>query len=94
MAMSFTRESAVERAKNDLAARLGIEAGGVTLNGVTDREFPDACLGAPVSGEMAAMMISSGWQIDLGANGKKFEYRGDKYQLRLVDFAGANHVIN
>lgn len=92
--MSFTRESAVERAKNDLAARLGIKAGEVTLNGITDREFPDASLGAPVDGEMAAMMISSGWQIDLEANGKKFEYRGDKYQLRLVGFEGANHIIS
>ena len=92
--MSFTRESAVERAKNDLAARLGIKAGEVTLNGITDREFPDASLGAPVDGEMAAMMISSGWQIDLEANGKKFEYRGDKYQLRLVGFEGENHIVD
>ena len=92
--MSFTRESAVESAKNDLAARLGIEAGEVTLDGIADREFPDACLGAPINGEMAAMMISSGWQIDLGANRNKFEYRGDKYQLRLVDFEGDNHIVD
>ncbi len=92
--MSFTRESAVERAKNDLAARLGIEAGDVTVNGVTDREFPDASLGAPTKGEMSAMMISSGWQIDLDAKGKKFEYRGDKYQLRLVGFESGNHIVN
>ena len=92
--MSFTRESTVERAKNDLAARLGIDAGEVTLDGITDREFPNASLGAPVDGEMSAMMISSGWQIDMEANGKKFEYRGDKYQLRLVGFEGGNHVVS
>ena len=92
--MSFTRESAVERAKNDLAARLGIGAGDVTVNGVTDREFPDASLGAPANGEMSAMMISSGWQIDLEANGKKFEYRGDKYHLRLAGFEGENHIVD
>lgn len=91
--MSFSRESAVECAKNDLAARLGIGAGDVTLSGITDKEFPDASLGAPADGEMAAMMISSGWQIDLEANGKSYEYRGDKYQLRLVNFEGKNHVI-
>jgi hypothetical protein len=91
--MPFTRDSAVERAKNDLSARLGIEAEEVTLGGVNDKEFPDASLGAPVDGEMAAMMISSGWQIDLEVDGKRFEYRGDKYQLRLVNFGGRNHVI-
>ncbi len=92
--MSFTCESAVERAKNDLAARLGIEAADVTLNGVTDREFPDATLGAPANGEMAAMMITSGWLIDLEANGKEFEYRADKYQLRLAGFEGENHIVD
>ena len=91
--MSFTRESAVERAINDLAARLGIEAGEVRLSGVNDREFPDASLGAPTDGEIAAMMISSGWQIDLEANGKKFGYRGDKYQIRLHNFEGSNYVV-
>ena len=91
--MPFSRDSAVERAKSDLAARLGIEAEDVTLGAVTDKEFPDASLGAPADGEMAAMMISSGWQIDLEVDGKQFEYRGDKYQLRLVNFGGRNHVI-
>jgi hypothetical protein len=38
-------------------------------------------------------MISSGWQIELEVDGKQFEYRGDKYQLRLVNFEGRNHVI-
>ncbi len=92
--MSFSRESAVERARDDLAARLDIGAGEVTLAGVTDKEFPDASLGAPANGEFAAQMISSGWQIDLEVSGKKFEYRGDKYQLRLVGFDGENHVIS
>lgn len=91
--MSFSRESAVERAINDLAARLDIGADEVTLAGVTDREFPDASLGAPIAGEMAAQMILSGWQIDLEAAGRKVEYRGDKYQLRLHNFEGANYVV-
>ena len=38
---------------------------------------------------MSAQMISSGWQIKLGANGKTYEYRADKYQLRLHNFKGA-----
>ena len=61
--------------------------------GVSDSEFPDMSLGASENGEMSAQMISSGWRIKLGAAGKTYEYRADKYQLRLHNFNGANHVI-
>jgi hypothetical protein len=42
---------------------------------------------------MAAQMISSGWQINLGVGDKTYEYRADKYHVRLHNFNGANHVI-
>ena len=91
--MSFTRETAVERAKTDLAARLNLDSNDIAEKGVTDKDFPDMSLGASVEGEMSAQMISSGWQINLEADGKPYEYRADKYQLRLVDFKGRNHVV-
>ena len=91
--MSFTKESSAERAKNDLAKRLNISVGGINEIGVSDKDFPDMSLGAPVNGEMSAQMISSGWQIELGVDGKTYEYRADKYQLRLHNFNGANYVI-
>lgn len=91
--MKFTRESAVEHAKNDLAKRLNIDAGEVAERGVTDTEFRDMSLGAPAKDEMAAQMISYGWKIEFGVNGKTYEYRGDKYQLRLHNFEGENYVI-
>ena len=91
--MKFTRESAVERAKSDLAERLGIDESDITENGVAERDFPDMSLGAPANGEMAAQMISSGWQIELSAEGKDYQYRADKYQLRLHNFNGENYVI-
>lgn len=91
--MSFNQESAVQRAKEDLAGRLKIKPEDVHDGSVTEKDFPDASLGAPTEGEMSAQMISSGWQIILKADGKNIEYRADKYQLRLVDFEGANYVI-
>ena len=91
--MGFTKESSTERAKSDLAKRLNISVGGINEVGVADKDFPDMSLGAPVNGEMSAQMISSGWQIELGADGKTYEYRADKYQLRLHNFNGANYVI-
>lgn len=91
--MSYTKISAVELAKNDLAKRLKIKADDVREFGVSDREYPDMALGAPEKGEMSAQMISSGWQIRLGAKGKTYEYRADKYHVRLHNFRGANYVI-
>lgn len=91
--MGFTKESSTESAKKDLAKRLGISEGEIHEKGVTDKEFPDMSLGAPADGEMSAQMISNGWQIALAAGGKTYEYRADKYQIRLHNFKGKNYVI-
>lgn len=91
--MSLTQESAVKLAKKDLAERLGLNENDIKEGSVAKVDFPDMSLGAPASGEMSAQMISTGWKIGLNANGKQFEYRADKYQLRLKGFNGRNHVI-
>jgi hypothetical protein len=91
--MGFTKESAVDAAKNDLAKRLKLSSDDIKVSGTSDEDFPDMSLGAAESGEMSAQMISSGWKINLNAGGKNYEYRGDKYQLRLRDFDGKNHKV-
>ena len=91
--MDFTKDSAVEAAKKDLSGRLGVSAGEIKEVSVEDVDFPDMSLGAAVEGEMSAQMISSGWRINLSAAGKNYEYRADKYQLRLYGFDGTNHII-
>ena len=91
--MGFTKESAVERAKQDLAKRLNVDEGEISEGSVEKVDFPDMSLGAAAGGEMSAQMISTGWKIGLNAKGKTYEYRADKYQLRLKGFDGANHVI-
>lgn len=91
--MGFTQDSAVKKAKQDLAVRLKISESDISEGSVSKVDFPDMSLGAPAGGEMSAQMISTGWKINLKADGKNFEYRADKYQLRLKDFDGGNHVI-
>ncbi len=91
--MGFTQETAVERAKKDLAGRLGVKESEIRQDSVAKVDFPDMSLGAPANGEMSAQMISTGWKINLKAAGKSFEYRADKYQLRLKGSDGKNHVI-
>jgi len=91
--MSFTKESAVDAAKHDLADRLSVGEGDISQVSVEETDFPDMSLGAAAGGEMSAQMISSGWKIKLAANGDNYEYRADKYQLRLHNFKGNNYVI-
>lgn len=91
--MSFDKDSATDRAKQDLAGRLGIDVNEIKIDSVESKEFSDMSLGAPADGEMAAQMIAYGWIITLSADGKKFDYRADKYQIRLKGYNGANHVV-
>lgn len=91
--MNFDKESATERAKSDLAERLKVSANEIKETSVSEKDFPDMSLGAPVADEMSAQMISTGWQINLEASGETFEYRADKYQLRLYQFRGTNYVV-
>lgn len=91
--MGFDRDSAAAAAKRDLARRLGVSEGDVSVKNISEKDFPDMSLGAPEGDEMSAQMISTGWQFDLEAGGKQYEYRADKYQLRLKGFDGRNHLI-
>ena len=91
--MSLTKEDATAAAKKDLAERLRVEADKIEDVSVDKKDFPDMSLGAPTNGEMSAQMISSGWIIKLRTDGKTYEYRADKYQLRLVDFDGRNFLV-
>lgn len=77
----------------DLAKRAGVAESDIETVSVEETDFPDMSLGATAAGEMAAQMISTGWRINLQANGKNYEYRADKYQLRLCNFQGKNHVV-
>ena len=91
--MSFNQQSATEKAKEDLAERLGVSVGEIDEKSVSETDFPDMSLGAPVEDEMSAQMIASGWKIILTASGEDYEYRADKYSLRLVDFNGTNYIV-
>jgi hypothetical protein len=91
--MAYTKEDAVERARKDLAARLGVAEGEVAEDSVEEDDFPNTALGAPLRGEMSGMMMTSGWRIRLAAAGRTYEYRADRNQLRLYEFKGTNYKI-
>ncbi len=91
--MALTKEEAVQKARADLAQRLGVKESDVREEAVETADFPNMSLGAPLKGEMSAQMIASGWRIRLSAAGKDAEYRADSRQLRLFKFKGANFRI-
>jgi hypothetical protein len=89
----MTKEEVTEKARKDLAKRLGIDENQVAEQSVTETDFPDMALGAAGAGEMSGQMISRGWKIQLKANGQGYEYRADKSQLRLYKFKGKNYKV-
>ena len=91
--MSNSKDGAVENARNDLAKRLNIDAANVKESSVEDSDFPDMALGAGEDGEMSGQMITRGWRIKLEADGKSYEYRADKNQVRAFNFKGKNHKV-
>ena len=91
--MAYSKEDAVKRAREDLSGRLGVAESAIKEESVESADFPDMALGAPLKDEMSGMMISSGWRIRLGAEGKSYEYRADRNQVRLYNFKGANYRL-
>lgn len=87
------QQEIVDRARRDLAQRLGIEEKDVSVGPVAEVEFPDAALGAPVEDELSAQMITPGWRIQVKAENKSFEYRASGSKLRLYNFNGKNYRI-
>jgi len=91
--MAITKEEAVEKARKDLAQRLGVSTKEIKEQSVEQAEFPDMSLGAPAKDEMSGQMITSGWRIRLQAGNQSFEYRANKNQVRLYNYKGKNFVI-
>ena len=91
--MALSKEEATQKARQDLAQRLGVSESDIETETVDDAEFPDTALGALVSDEMSGQMITPGWRIRLRANGQTFEYRANRNQIRLYNYQGGNHRI-
>lgn len=91
--MAFTKEEAIERARQDLAKRAAVSAGDIKTESVEDTDFPDMALGAAAKGEMSGQMITPGWRIRLAASGRSFEYRANGQQVRLYDYKGSNYKV-
>jgi len=91
--MAISKEEALEKARKDLAQRLGVTTSEIKEQSVEEAEFPDMSLGAPAKDEMSGQMIKPGWRIRLQARNQTFEYRANKNQVRLYNYKGQNFAI-
>lgn len=91
--MAPSKEEAIQKARQDLAQRLGVSESDIETHVVDEADFPDTALGAAGEDEMSGQMITPGWRIKLGAKGQSFEYRANQHQVRLHNYKGTNYRI-
>ena len=91
--MAISKDEAVQKARKDLAGRLGIGEDQIGQPSVEDTDFPDMALGAGTKDEMSGQMITPGWRISFPASGRNFEYRANKHQVRLYNYKGSNYKV-
>ncbi len=75
---------AAERARGDLAARLSVSAGTITLVSSQPQTWGDASLGLPEPGMMYAQVRTEGYIVTLSQGGKTYVYHvaGQLIKLR------------
>lgn len=91
--MALNKEEAVNKARQDMAQRVGISESDIEAEEVRETDFPDTALGAGAEDEMSGQMITFGWRIRLRGGDETLEYRANEHQLRLYNYKGRNFLI-
>jgi hypothetical protein len=67
--------AAIEAVQAQAAEDVASNSEEIKVISVSPEEWPDSCLGLPDADEMCAMMITSGYEIIVSAQGKTLTYR-------------------
>ena len=78
-------EALVDLAKEDLARREGLSAGGIAPVRVEAVQWSDASLGCPQPGMAYAQVITAGFRIVLRAGRRRYEYHSDRRRVVLAE---------
>jgi len=62
---------AVDRARSALAERLEVETAAIEVLTVEPADWPDSALGCPEKGKVYAQVLTSGYRVELGHEGRK-----------------------
>ncbi|RMF31663.1 MAG: hypothetical protein D6759_09685 [Chloroflexi bacterium] len=76
---------ASERARQDLAARLGVPVDEIQVRFIKITRWPDTGLGCPQPGEHYEQVPTEGFLIKLEYGGKSYEYHADEERLILCE---------
>lgn len=72
----------MERARQDLAQRLGVEASTIRLAGMQPQRWPDSGLGCPRSGESVQAGPVDGFKLTLKHAARVYTYHTDRKDVR------------
>lgn len=77
---------AVANVRQILLQQLHADASALEVLEVTEENWPDACLGAPMADEMCGQVVTPGYQLTLSVHGNAYRYHtnGDGSVMRLV----------
>jgi hypothetical protein len=73
------------QSRTDLATRLNVAPESITVKQAQALEWPDGSLGCPQRGVFYVQVVSPGYLILLEANGKEYEYHGDRNKIFLCE---------
>ena len=79
-------DEVILKARQALAAHLGIEVSAVAVSKVEAIQWPDSCLGIQIPGQMCAMHVVDGYRVILEVNNQRYEYHtnGDGSSLEPI----------
>lgn len=72
------RDRIIDKVITDLAIRLDLAEGEVSVASVEEVKWGDASLGCPQEGEMYAQTITPGYRIELRSQGQRYQYHTDQ----------------
>ena len=76
-----------EKARDDLAKKLSVEKGQVTINFFRPTAWPDSSLGCPTPRTVYPSKVTTGFLIELASGGKNYEYHSDMNRVVPCDSA-------
>ncbi len=82
-----------EKAREDLASRMGVDFNMISVFSTTRQDWPDTCLGlAPAANQECIKTVVPGWRIVLNAAGHTHEYRATE-DASSVSYGGPVVVV-
>ena len=89
------RADLLAAARRELAGRLSVAMDAIQVIEVRAVTWPDACLGLHAEGVFCAQVLTRGYRIVLGVEGRTYEFRADEHgTLRAVEGLDPRFILS